>query len=166
MSRMGTSQLVTADERAKIQNAVDRAPFNKLLGLQVVSVNSGKAVIGLTYRSDLSQADGLMHGGVLASIADVATAVALLPTLHKGEHMATIEMSIQYLRPVLDGMRIEAEARVLRRGHGVAVAEVDIRDGAGEICAKSLMSYRIFRRHPTTEEEQSQPSRPLPGWRE
>jgi uncharacterized protein (TIGR00369 family) len=138
-------QSVTTDLLEKVQAATMRAPFNRLVGLEVLSVNAGKAVLGLAFREELSQARGLLHGGVLATLADVALAVALLPTLHQGEHMATIELSIQYLRPVIDGMRVEAEARVLRRGKTVAVGEVDIRTDRGDLCAKSIMSYRIFR---------------------
>lgn len=142
---MGTiSQGVTVD-RLRMQKAMERAAFNRLLGIELLSVGQGIALLALDYRPELSQDYGYLHGGVLASLADVAVAVALVPMLHRGEHMATIELSIQYLLPVTEGMRVEAAARVLRRGKAVAVAEVDIRTGTGEICAKSMMSYRIFR---------------------
>ncbi len=142
---MGTIPEAVAVDRLRMQEAMERAAFNRLLGLELLSVGHGTAVLAVDYRPELSQAYGYLHGGVLASLADVAVAVALIPMLRRGEHMATIELSIQYLLPVTAGMRVEAAARVLRRGKAVAVAEVDIRTGSGEICAKSLMSYRIFR---------------------
>ncbi|MBI2841663.1 MAG: PaaI family thioesterase [Acidobacteria bacterium] len=142
---MGTIPQAVAVDRLRMQKAMERAAFNRLLGLELMSAGHGAAVLALDYRPELSQAYGYLHGGALASLADVAVAVALIPMLHKGEHMATIELSIQYLLPVTAGMRVEAAARVLRRGKAVAVAEVDIRTAGGEICAKSLMSYRIFR---------------------
>lgn len=128
-----------------MQRAIDRTPFNRLLGLMIVRSGEGIAVVACDFREDLSQADGLVHGGVLASIADAAVAAAILPTLRRGESMATIDLSIQFLRRVPPGSRIEAEARLLRRGGTVAVGEVDVRSEDGQICAKSLMSYRIFK---------------------
>jgi uncharacterized protein (TIGR00369 family) len=89
------------------------------------------------------QIHGVVHGGILASLADTAGAMAAYPLLPRGTRLATVEMTINYLEPV-DRGPIVAEARVLRLGRTLAVAECEIKDADGHLAAKSLLTFAIM----------------------
>jgi uncharacterized protein (TIGR00369 family) len=82
----------------------------------------------------------VVHGGILAALADTAAAIAAYTTVPKGVALATIELKINYLEAVPGG-RIRAEARVLRTGRNFVVAECEIFDTKGLLAAKALLTF-------------------------
>jgi len=115
----------------------------QLFGYELDSIGDGKAVMSLRVMDRHKQIHGVVHGGVLASLADTAGAMAAYPLLPKGTRLATVEMTINYLEPV-DRGPIIAEARVLRLGRTLAVAECEIKDAEGKLAAKSLLTFAIM----------------------
>lgn len=120
----------------------------RLFGFQLEVAEPGRAVVLLRVRSKHRQVHGVVHGGILAALADTAAGVACYMLLPRGTHLATIEMKINYLEPVEKGT-ILAEARVLRKGRTTAVAECDVRDTAGLLVAKALLTFSIGSRERT-----------------
>ncbi len=114
----------------------------RLFGFQLEVAEPGRAVIHMRVRAKHRQVHGVVHGGILAAIADTAAGVACYMLLPRGTHLATIEMKINYLEPVEKGT-IVAEARVLRKGRTTAVAECDVRDTSGLLVAKALLTFSI-----------------------
>jgi acyl-CoA thioesterase len=123
--------------------ANDRIRFWSLIGMQIEDVRKGWALVRVPFGPELTNAAGRMHGGVIFSAADSATGVALLGLLEEGERIATLEMKINYLKPVF-AEDIIAEARIVHRGQQTAVGDVDVRDGSGSQVAKSLSTYAIW----------------------
>jgi uncharacterized protein (TIGR00369 family) len=115
----------------------------QLFGYELDSIGDGKAVMSLRVMDRHKQIHGVVHGGILASLADTAGAMAAYPLLPKGTRLATVEMTINYLEPV-DRGPIIAEARVLRIGRTLAVAECEINDAEGKLAAKSLLTFAIM----------------------
>jgi uncharacterized protein (TIGR00369 family) len=115
----------------------------QLFGYELDSIGDGKAVMSLQVMDRHKQIHGVVHGGVLASLADTAGAMAAYPLLPKGTRLATVEMTINYLEAV-DRGPIIAEARVLRLGRTLAVAECEIKDAEGKLAAKSLLTFAIL----------------------
>lgn len=66
-------------------------------------------------RSGLLQNDNVLHGGVLASIADSACAVAAISMVFSAGYATTINLQLSYLKPVREG-RFRAEGRCIRAG--------------------------------------------------
>ena len=62
----------------------------------------------------------LLHGGIVYALLDVASFLALLPSLSAGEHAVTHDVSASLLRPVAAGAIVDLTATVLRRGRAVA----------------------------------------------
>ena len=114
----------------------------RLFGFQLESAEPGRAVILMHVRPKHRQVHGVVHGGILAALADTAAGVACYMLLPRGTRLATIEMKINYLEPVEKGT-ILAEARVLRKGRTTAVAECDVRDTSGLLVAKALLTFSI-----------------------
>ena len=82
----------------------------------------------------------MVHGGILAALADTAGAMAAHTDVPQRAPLATIELKINYLEPVPGG-RVRAEARVLRAGRNFVVAECEIFDAKGKLVAKALLTF-------------------------
>jgi uncharacterized protein (TIGR00369 family) len=83
---------------------------------------------------------GVVHGGILAMLADTVAAIAAYTTVPRGTEIATIEMKINFLEAVAEG-EIRAEGRVLRTGRNFVVTECEIRNQNGSLAAKALLTF-------------------------
>jgi len=121
-----------------------KIPFWVTIGMEVVDAKSGWARVRVRFSQRLINANGVLHGGVVFSAADAATAVALQSQLGDGERMATTEFKINFIKPV-HALDIIAEALILHRGRHTAVGDVTVTDAAGNLVAKALTTYAITR---------------------
>src|ERR1700730_1924706 len=111
-----------------------------LFGFEVQSVHPGRATFRLDVRPRHKQIHGVVHGGILAALADTAAAIAAYTAVPKGTEIVTVELKINYLEPVPGG-RIKADARVLRAGRNFVVAECEIFNENGSLAAKALLTF-------------------------
>ena len=110
------------------------------LGFDVERVENGRAVFLLDVRAHHKQLHGVVHGGILAALADTTAAIAAYTAVPKGTEIATVELKINYLEPVPGG-RIKADARVLRAGRNFVVAECEIFNENRTLAAKALLTF-------------------------
>jgi uncharacterized protein (TIGR00369 family) len=137
---MKTDRL-TDDERRRIREAFDQVPFAHLIGIELGEIERrGEATLHLAVRDPLRQNRGVVHGGVTASLIDTAAAFAILTLLEPDQSTTTIDLTIHYLRPLLDG-QATAHARVVRAGRRLIVVSVEVLDDAGILVATALTSY-------------------------
>jgi uncharacterized protein (TIGR00369 family) len=117
--------------------------FDKLYGLQMLECGSELASAQIEVRDELKQPAGLLHGGVLASIAEslasLATAIAVLP-----DGLAAMGQSNQtsFLRPITKGS-VLAEATRLHKGRSSWVWDVRFSDAEGKLCAVTRMTIAV-----------------------
>jgi len=105
------------------------SPYYQAMGMSLLEIEEGRAVLRLAIQPAQLNADGIVHGGVLPAIADGAMGNALR-TLHgSAAQVLTAEVHLHYLRPVSGGALV-ADGRVVRSGRRVSFAEVEIRDEA------------------------------------
>lgn len=116
--------------------------FSDLIGLTFTDVEPGysRAVVDATDR--LSNPYGTLHGGVLYSMADTGMGAALSTGLDEGERCATVEIKVNYLRPVRDG-RVACETTVVYRGRSIAYLESEL-TREEEPVARATGTYSIF----------------------
>jgi uncharacterized protein (TIGR00369 family) len=131
---------LTETERKRIQKAFGSVPFAHLIGIELGEFERGAATLHLTVRDPLRQNRGVVHGGVTASLIDTAAAFAILTLLEADQSTTTVDLTIHYLRPILQG-RISARARVLRLGRRLIPVAVDVLDETGNLVATALTSY-------------------------
>lgn len=120
----------------------------KLFGFTLDAAEPGRAVLRMVVRPRHIQVHGVVHGGILAALADTAGALGIYLMAPRGTRLATIEMKINYLEPVEKGTLL-AEGRVLRRGRNFAVSECDIHNDERRLVAKALITYSIGKRSGT-----------------
>jgi uncharacterized protein (TIGR00369 family) len=111
-----------------------------MLGFSLESASQGHAILRLDAGARHKQLNNVVHGGILAALADTTAAIAAYTKVPKGVALATIELKINYLEGVPGG-RIRAEARVLRTGRNFVVTECEIFDGKGTLAAKALLTF-------------------------
>ena len=131
---LGAELLAYAQSRLKLSN------FSVLVGLEVEKLYEGGAVLVMTVKEAHRQIHNVVHGGVIATLADTAGAIAAYTVSPVGAELATIELKINYLLPIAEG-KVEAEGTVLRAGRNFIVVECDIRNAQGELAAKALMTF-------------------------
>jgi uncharacterized protein (TIGR00369 family) len=135
----------------------EKIPFNKVLGLDVVSLAGETPVLRFAMRPELvgNFMRGNLHGGVISSVIDVCgglTAflglqkklrdVSVEERLQRFARIGTIDMRVDYLRPGL-GQWFEAKGYILRTGNKVAVTRMELHNDAGELIAIGTGAYTV-----------------------
>jgi uncharacterized protein (TIGR00369 family) len=120
------------------------APIGKLLGLSITSRGKGRATVEFETGGRYANPMGTLHGGVLCDLADAAMGVAYLGTLAEGETFATIELKINFLRPVWKA-KLRAQAKVVRAGKTVGLVECDILDDQQQLVARASSTCMTLR---------------------
>jgi uncharacterized protein (TIGR00369 family) len=123
---------------------VPLAPIVDLLGIRPRSLGDGRAEVEMDAGPRLHNAMGILHGGVLLDLADVAMGVALATVAEEGETFSTVQSSISYLRPVRED-RLIAAARVVHRGGTIGHLECEIRDAGDRTVARITSTLAIRR---------------------
>jgi len=126
-----------------MEHLLKLSPFGRYLGVQVLEVGDGFSRIRLPYRAELTNPAGKLHGGVIASVADTAMAVAVGSVLGgiPGRH-STVKLEIKYKASVTDG-EIIAEAKVMRRKQTVFLGETVVKDGKGQVVAIATAMFMV-----------------------
>ena len=134
---------LSAAEKQRLRAIIREIPFVKLLGIELEEIERGSATLRLELRDELMRNGGIAHGGVIASLIDTASAFAVMSQLEPDKSTTTIDLTIQYLRPLVKG-QAKAHARVLRAGRRVAVVSVDVLDNSEVLAATALTSYLVL----------------------
>ena len=117
--------------------------FDALYGLELLEVTDERMRARVPVESKLKHPFGLVHGGVIASIAEalasLGTAIAVMP---EGNVAVGSANSTTFLRPFSDGT-IHAEATRRHRGRTSWVWDVDVTDDAGRLCATTRMTIAV-----------------------
>jgi len=129
-----------------VRRRMKESRSTELLGFDVESVHMGRAIFRLDVRARHKQIHGVVHGGILAALADTTAAIAAYTTIEKGTELSTLELKINYLEPVPGG-RVKADARVLRAGRNFIVAECEIFNPDGAMAAKALLTFAAASGH-------------------
>src|SRR5215212_10045941 len=120
--------------REMIEGKRQPPPIAALLGFRVTEVEHGRARVELTADDRLANPMGTLHGGVMCDIADAAMGIAYASTLPEGETFTTLELKINFLRPVWRASLV-AEGIVVQRGRTIGVIECAITDEKGRLVA-------------------------------
>ena len=121
-----------------------RPPVSELIGFEVSEADKGRTVVVLQADTKHFNPMGTVHGGILCDIADAAMGIAFASTLSPGESFTTVELKINFLRPVRQA-RLHAEGRVVQRGRTIGYVECDITDENGRLIAKSNSTCLVLR---------------------
>ena len=112
----------------------------RLFGFELKAAEFGRATLRMRVGPRHIQVHGVVHGGIIAALADTAGGMASYTVVPRGTRIATIEMKINFLEAVDHGT-VVAEARVIRHGRNFIVVDCDLHDSGHRLVAKALMTF-------------------------
>lgn len=118
-------------------------PFNTLLGIRLKAVHADGVTIECPVRTELLNAAGVVHGGVTATMVDAAVGIALNRHFGGSRPLTTVELKINYFRPVSEG-RVYARSRLVRIGSTLCVGRADLSDSSGNLIGTALVTYMLL----------------------
>jgi uncharacterized protein (TIGR00369 family) len=124
------------DIRMMLSGEISSPPIAALLGFTLTSIGPGEAVIAFEATARHANPMDTLHGGVLCDIADAAMGMAYASTLAEGETCTTLELKINFLKPVWTA-RLQAIGRVVKAGQTVGLIECDITDEGNNLVARA-----------------------------
>jgi uncharacterized protein (TIGR00369 family) len=131
------------DGAALIRQLIPTSPFAAHVGLRVVELADGRAVLAMPFRDELVTIGRTVHGGALATLLDTTAMAAAWcgapePARLQG---STVTLSISYLAPA-EAADVLAEGRVVRRGRSVTHVEVEATADSLPV-ARALVAYKV-----------------------
>lgn len=132
--------------RAMLRGEIPPPPIAQLMGLEIMSIEDGKVVFAATPGEQHYNPLGVVHGGLAATLLDSAIGFAMQTKAPQGSFFTTIELKINYLRPLVAGMgRVYGEGTVLNLTRQTAFAEARVRDEVGKLYAHATSSCLLVR---------------------
>jgi len=131
---------ITPETLRRMREKLETNHFPRSLGIELDSIGAGRARLSLEVKQQHLQLAGIMHGGAIATLIDTAVAFAILGASEPDARFTTIEMKVNYLSAVREG-RVTADAKLIRDGRRIVVAECDLFDSTGKLAAKGLLTY-------------------------
>jgi uncharacterized protein (TIGR00369 family) len=126
----------------ELRSRLRKIGITNFLGFTLEEASRGRVVISLRVQNKLLQVHGVMHGGVIAVLADTAGGLASYMACPPGTRVATIEMKINYLEAISEGT-VKAVAEVVRIGRHTSVVDCDITDSKKRLVGKALMTFFV-----------------------
>jgi uncharacterized protein (TIGR00369 family) len=127
-------------ERAKANDVA----VARLIGFEAKNIADGRATVVLSVGPQHANPMGTLHGGILCDIADAAMGIAFASTLAPDESFTTIELKINFFRPVWQA-QLKAEGTVIRRGTTIGYMECSITDEENRLVAKAASTCMVLR---------------------
>ena len=122
----------------RVEEVMASARFVQWVGVRLVGFGEGWAETELEVREELTQQDGFVHAGVLATLADHTAGAAGATTMPPDRTPLSIEFKQNNLRPAV-GPMLRCRAEVLRAGRTVTVVESKVRQGEDDKLVVNLV---------------------------
>ena len=128
---------------ARVQAVLD-IPLNRFLGMQLRDPADPAAGVWFPVGPAAQNQAAVLHGGVVTTLLDTASYLALLPSLSDAEHAVTHDLTVSLLRPVAADRRVDINATVLRRGRAIAFMRAEATVD-GELVAAAQVTKSVVR---------------------
>ena len=125
------------------RNAFAGVPFTRLLDMRREFSEGGRARFVIDARPELQNIIGAMHGGVVATLLDVAMASAAVSKVDFEMTAVTLSMNSTFIRP--GHGRLTADGNVLAVDDAVALCQASVVDEDGDLVARAIGSFRYLR---------------------
>ena len=127
-----------------VAGEIEGAPVAKLIGMRMVAAEVGRVTFEMDAVPEHSSPPGTLHGGILCDLADAANGCANVSRLEEGESFATVELKINFLKPVWTG-RVTAVGEVLKAGRTMALLTCRLTDESGSLVAYATSTCMTLR---------------------
>ncbi|WP_157404587.1 PaaI family thioesterase [Shouchella shacheensis] len=130
-------------EKKNVVEAIfSESPFWNFMGFEIESFEEGAVCLKVEVREELKNVIGTLHGGVYAAMMD--TAMGITARSVENTPLATINMNVNYLRPVSEGT-IYAKGRVINRSRSLFTVQAEVMDDKDQLAAHAVGSFKRVR---------------------
>ena len=140
MSEAATTQSAFLDEICR--NFTSKPVAAALRTTAILEIAPGKASIGHDAPVEWTIDGATVQGGFVAAMIDQAMALAVRTVLDPADRHPTIELKVNYFRPVPAGLLV-ARAEVLRQGRSTVYVEAVLEDPSGKLLAKGTSTVMV-----------------------
>ncbi len=133
-------ETLSEEKKRRAAEVLHSNPFSRMIGMRLIGMRPGEAVIGIDMRDELRQPHGLLHGGVTATLIDTAMAFAVITKLDENEKASTVDLTVHYLRPHTEGA-FTCTAKVVRAGKRIITLTADVHNESGKLIATAVSTY-------------------------
>jgi uncharacterized protein (TIGR00369 family) len=119
-------------------------PVATLIGFTIGSIEPGRVVMEMEAGPQHSSPLGTVHGGILCDLADAAMGMAYASSLDDNETFTTLELKINFLKPVWSG-RLTATGYVVKSGRTVGLVDCDVHDEKQSLVARASSTCMTLR---------------------
>ena len=136
--------MTEGDRLAEVRERFERSTFHtSFLGARLGRVSRGAVDVELDVGPQHLNLFGTMHGGLIATLADTATGLAMLTALEPGTTHLTTSLGVTFLAPGRAGI-VTARGRVLKAGRRFGYAEADVVNQAEDLLARATVTFTIL----------------------
>jgi len=126
------------------------SPFHTWAGMDVVEASGGEVTVAMDVQDLHVNLQGLVHGGMLAILADTACGLSIRSAMEPGRLHVTTDLDIHYLSPARPG-RLLGRGKAIKVGRTLAFAEASIEDEAGRLLARAQSRFSVSGREPAAD---------------
>lgn len=119
------------------------SPFTEWFGAELVETKEGAVSVALDLKPHHLNPGGIIHGGVIASLLDIAIGLSLRTQLPLEFAHATTQLNISYLKPCREG-RVVATGQAIHQGRRTGYGEAELRDSRDRLLSRASGSFLIF----------------------
>jgi uncharacterized protein (TIGR00369 family) len=131
--------------RAMLAGEIPPPPVAALVGMDIEAIDPGRVVFAFEPAEFHLNPNGVLHGGIAALVCDTACGCAVTTELPPDGTCATLEIKVNYLRPVgAGGSRLTCTGTVLHLGRRSALAEARLLDRDGKLVAHATSTLMVF----------------------
>jgi uncharacterized protein (TIGR00369 family) len=125
-----------------LRAAVAGSAFHSWAGIRVVEADPGSVTVAMTVTEQHVNLQGLVHGGMLAILADTACGLSIRSAIEPGRLHITSDLDIHFLAPAGPGV-LTGRGRAIKVGRSLAFAEASIEDGDGRLLARAQARFSV-----------------------
>jgi len=136
---------MNAAKAAKVRHIFDNAPFIREMGVELTSIEDGWCETQLVPDPRHRQQHGLIHAGVMATMADHTAGCAARGKVGMDQDVLTVEFKINFLRPALAD-RLRCRSQVLRAGKTLVICESEVyaqKKSEEKLAAKATVTLAV-----------------------
>ena len=126
----------------RVRSSFNRQGFMRTLGAELEAIEGGAVTIACNVDERWTQQHGLFHGGIIASLGDVACGYAALSTMEPDREVLTVQFTINFLKPAKTE-RLVAVGRVVQSGRTLTICEASVFDSSREMLLARMTATMI-----------------------
>ena len=124
--------------------------FHSWAGMEVTEARAGEVTVAMDVLDRHINLQGLVHGGMLAILADTACGLSIRSAMEPGRLHVTTDLDIHYLAPAEPG-RLFGHGKAIKVGRTLAFAEASVEDGEGRLLARAQSRFSVSGREPAAD---------------